>query len=257
MVGQIKHIVVIQSLSGDDRETGRELYDDIIRRNIDYKQPEVIKMTHKFIDVATKAAFVESVQQLIQVADSFSDGILIHLETHGAADMTGLILADGNLITWEELTDMFREINIATNNNLYITMATCLGRYMYQSVKTDRKAPYSGYISASKIVNQNEILEDFSVLFETLVETGNLVYSYLQMEKKGSNFFYKDCEATFEENFKKFIDSSENKEKIIHETKLQYINLTGEIMTDEDANLLYVEALRDNYIIQSRNFLFK
>lgn len=257
MVGQIKHIVVIESLGENDRKTGKELYDDVIRRNIDYKQQKALKMSHKLFEAPTKQDFINILTEITQVSDSFSDGILIHLETHGASNKTGLILADGQLISWSELTDIFREINIATNNNLYVTMATCLGRYMYKAAPTTQKAPYSGYISASKEVSPNEILENFSLLFETLIESGNLIYSYQVMEKQGSNFYYKDCEATFNANFEKFRCTQEFKDKISKAAREEVARNTGTLISPEEADIIYDNALQDNYEIQSKNFLFK
>lgn len=58
MVGDIRNIIVIQSLFDNETKTGVDLYSDTIRRKIDYLQPAVIKMTHKFFDVASKDEFV-------------------------------------------------------------------------------------------------------------------------------------------------------------------------------------------------------
>lgn len=71
---------------------------------------------------------------------------------------------------------------------------------MYTGVEPNLKSPYSGYISASKKVMPDEIIEDFSSLFITLIEDGNLISSYLKAATEDTNFFYKDSKTTFEEN---------------------------------------------------------
>lgn len=45
-------------------------------------------------------------------------------------------------------------------------------------------------------------MDDFTVLFDELISNGNLVYACMILDMKGSNFFYKDLEATNEENLK-------------------------------------------------------
>jgi hypothetical protein len=56
------------------------------------------------------------------------------------------------IVVWEEIVDLLRVININTKNNLYITMGTYYGGYMFKGVNHHKKSPYSGYISAIKEV---------------------------------------------------------------------------------------------------------
>lgn len=111
-------------------------------------------------------------------------GLLFHFEMYGANDFSGLIFSNGELITWKELVDFIRPINIAICNKLFLTMATCHGRYLYKGVDTLHKSPFSGYISASIAVYPSEIIEKFTILFDRLIDYGNLVDAYLIMENR-------------------------------------------------------------------------
>ncbi len=197
MVGSIKHIIVIQSLFDEDKKSGKELYDDIISRMIDLKQEENIKMSHEYFDTPTKESFIEILRYIEAKAQYIPGGVLIHLEIHGSEKVDGLVLSDRKLIKWKELIALFRDINIKTRNQLYITMATCFGRQLYEGVDPNEKCPYSGYISASKKVKTQEVIENFSELFIKLIEDGNLIKSYLDVSTDDSNFFYKDSKETF------------------------------------------------------------
>ena len=154
MTGRIKHIIVIQSLE-NERLTGSELYNDCIKRRIDLQG---LNFTHRLFDVKNKAELLNLLKQYGQNAPLYEEGLLFHLEMHGEDQQNGLILSNGELITWNELVDLFREINIKTNNNLYVTMATCYGRYMYQGVDPYKKSPYAAFISASSEVYNDKIL---------------------------------------------------------------------------------------------------
>ncbi len=59
---KINQIVVIESLPDGDIMTGKELYEDVVKRHIDLLQEQAIKMTHVFFDVKTKNSFIESLK---------------------------------------------------------------------------------------------------------------------------------------------------------------------------------------------------
>ena len=81
-------------------------------------------------------------------------------------------------------------------------MATCYGRFLYQGIFPYKKSSYSGYISAVQKVSTEEITDTFHLLFEELISTRNIVAAYEHIEKAKTNFYYKDMEAIFEENFR-------------------------------------------------------
>ncbi len=77
-----------------------------------------------------------------------------------------------------------------------------------------------------------EIVNKFSVLFEQLIEKGNIVEAYLVMEKSKSSFYYKDSfkfcsdsfkvtiESLFSEKEKKDLIEQEKNENDIEENKI-------------------------------------
>ena len=121
MVGDIRNIIVIQSLFDNETKTGADLYNDTIRRKIDYLQPDRIKMKHKFFDVSSKDEFVTILEEFQITGELFEGGVLFHFEMHGLNDLSGLVFSDNSSIDWFELADLLREINIIINNNLFVT----------------------------------------------------------------------------------------------------------------------------------------
>jgi len=256
MVGSIKHVVVIQSLTPGDKKTGKELYEDVIKMRINFTQPPILKMTHQYHEVYNKNSFIEMLKFYGINSQYMHGGIVIHLEMHGSDDKSGLGLSDGTIILWEELVDLLRVININTKNNLYVTMATCFGRYMYLGVSDEKKSPYSAYISASKKVMPDEIITDFSIVFETLIASGNLVYSYLELEKQGSNFFYMDSETTFEANFKIWKHDPVARKEILDKASEKVRKRGNEKLDDDLMNEVYERLLKKIYRVRKQNFIF-
>ena len=224
-VRKINDIYVVQSLPVGDKPTGQELYEDVIKRHIDFLQPEKIKMTHFYLEPNNKNNFSESLRYIQSNIPYQQGGILIHFEIHGSNKQDGLILADNSFVSWKELVEFLRPINISTCNKLFITMATCYGRYLYIGVDPFEKSPYQAYVSASREVKTFEVLESFNTLFEILIASGDLIYAYLEHEKTNSPFYYKDSLATFEDTMKMYrngLDTNpEYKQKILDHPVLQ------------------------------------
>ncbi|MDI1316264.1 hypothetical protein [Flavobacterium sp.] len=258
MVGDIRNIIIIQSLNGNEKPTGKEIYEDLIAPYIKYRQVEKIKMNYAFHDIQTKNHFLEILKFYIVNAPYQVGGILIHFEMHGAENLTGLILADNSLVLWEEMVDLLREINIISKNNLYITMATCFGRMMYKGVDQRKKSPYSGYFSASKEVTVGEIMGDFRIIFEALLESGNFIKAHFRLEEEGSKkFFYMDSKRVFELNFEAFKNNPNYKKQVL-QSAAKTVNSNGGDIDPEDylSGKIYDISLKKVYQEQLNNFEF-
>jgi hypothetical protein len=257
LVGDIKHIVIIESLV-DERLTGLEMYNDCIRRRIDFQQKP---FTHKYHPVHSKIELVELLKYYQINASYLNGGLLFHFEMHGAENLTGLVLSNNELISWKEMVDLFRPINIVLCDGLFVTMATCYGRHLYKGVDPYQKSPYSGYISASKAIYPSEIVDEYSLLFEELIENGNLVKAFLEMQKTKSSFYYKDSKRTFEESYKFIFDSLNNnaeyKAKFIAESRNQAEQMGQPIPDAEVSEFLFQTAMKDIYAKQKQAFDFK
>lgn len=210
MYGEISHIIVIQSLLDEDEPTGKILYNDIIARGIEQHKQGI---THVYYEVSNKQDLEDVLSSIVNIARNTPHGILIHFEMHGKHTFLdeenlipyykregndGLQTSDGSIVTWIELVELFREINIASNNNLYISLASCHGRYLFEGVEPDKKSPYKAYVSASREVINDEILQSFHCIFENLVKNKNFTASYEICQS--SAFYYKDSEETFKIN---------------------------------------------------------
>jgi hypothetical protein len=256
VIGNIKHIVIIESLV-DERLTGTEIYKDCVRRRIDLYDKD---MTHRFHGVNSKSSLIEVLKYYEHNVKYFTGEILLHFEMHGDSKLKGLVLSNGELIEWEELIDLFRPINIITCNKLFLTMATCNGRFLYKGIDPYKKSPYSGFISASTEVYPDEIVDKFSSLFEQLINNGNLVNAYLEMEKTGSNFYYKDLEASFEESVEFTINDLNNNQGLKKSICADVIKKAKEVgdpaPNSSDINQVIKKVLTDIYKEQKASFLF-
>lgn len=257
MVGDINNIIVIESLSGEERKTGTELYNDCIVRYIEYFKSDI---KCKLYTVDSKNDIIDILNYYAFNSPYINGGILVHFEMHGCEDRLGLVLADGSKLTWNELIEICRKININTVNSLYLTLATCFGRHLYKGASLKMKSPYSCYISTSSTTVPSEIIEQYSLLFENLIKNGNLVKAYLEMEKNGTKFYYKDSEKTFEVAFKRVSNKMKNdsslRDQLYNEAK-EICNRNGiECPSKDSYELIRKIALQDLYVSCKKNFYF-
>ena len=246
MIGDIKHIVIIESLKKGEKLTGHELYHDCIRRRIDFQNKP---FTHKYYSISSKHQLSELLKFYQINAPYLRGGLLLHFEMHGSEIMDGLVLSNNSLVEWAELVDQFRPINIATCNELFVTMATCYGRYLYEGIVDPyQKSPYSGYVSANKAVNPIDIIDKFTILFESLINKGNLVEAYQEMEEADSHFYYKDLKTNameaFQSVYNRFAGDAELKAKLIEEAK----QMDEQIHLDNNSSeLIFQEVFSDMF----------
>lgn len=223
MYGDIKHIYVIESLPNDEKNTGKELYDDIISRHIALRMSTI---GHQFFKVKNIDEIDRLFKKIANDIKGLREGVLIHLEMHGDEHKKGLFLCNTGFLTWNWLISHLREININLCNNLFLTMATCSGRSLYKGLSLHERAPYTAYISASEEVLPSEISDQFSNLFDELVKHGNLVKAYEVMESLGTKFFFKDLFSTFEDSFEFTAQSIRNDssffDDILSQTKIEW-----------------------------------
>ena len=257
MIGDIKNIIVIESLN-NDTQTGRKLYDDCIERRIRLFNKDI---KHQFWAVQSKSELLATIAYYKFNSAYIVGGLLLHFEMHGDSEKTGLVLSNGELISWPELIHLFREININICNKLFITMATCNGRFLYKGIDPNQKTPFSGFISASKIVSVGEISDKFPILFEHLIESGNLIEAYDELEKTENNFYYKDLRAVFTENIESFSQNPNNGEALKKQIRIDMIKVQKDnglaIPSEQELEILINQVFRDLVDKQAKNFLFE
>ena len=202
MEGDINYIIVFQSLPNGEEETGREIYEDCIKRRINLYNKHII---HRFYDISDKCEFYSIINNIKKTIDFFSGNLLFHFEMHGNKD-SGIYFKDNSYIEWRRVADILRDVNVLTGNRLYVTFATCYGRYFYAEPDLHKKIPCHGCISSSKEVSTSEILEDFSSIFECMIDKGNIIQA-LECVNSKTKFIYKDMESHIISAFDDFINN--------------------------------------------------
>lgn len=160
-------VIVIQSLLPNEPETGKELFNDIIRRRCERNGTRA-----HYISIQTKNEFFQELYAIKAQVLAGTVSPILHMEIHGGRK--GLELGNGEVVLWEELAGIFREMNRALKNGLIISLATCQGAYMYKLTDIQQTAPYWGFIGPKDIIRNENFTRDFSGFYDLLLETHDL-----------------------------------------------------------------------------------
>ncbi|MBX0290129.1 hypothetical protein K3G63_06745 [Hymenobacter sp. HSC-4F20] len=188
-------IWVVESLPKHEKQTGTILFNDLIKRKTD--QSNIL--TSALEPVNRKRNLVRFLKRVEDYVEQKAQLPYLHFEVHGSR--TGLELASGETMSWEELAGYLRNINIATRNNLVVSLASCYGGYMFTEISPIVEAPFCGIIGPLSKVGMGEIEEGFYNFFENML-TGdgleNAIQALNEVNPSNPKFQFVPAEAVFE-----------------------------------------------------------
>lgn len=161
---EFTHVFVIESLRPGDRETGTELYNDIIVRR---RMQKGLEHQCKLFNVTSRMELFAGLEEIRQFTIQGANPI-IHLEMHGDED--GLQVTNGENIAWNELAFFLTQINGICGNNLFVTMATCKGGYIFKVINPAFCTPFWGFIGPFEEVDEDEVLANYSAFYDSFLD---------------------------------------------------------------------------------------
>jgi hypothetical protein len=107
----------------------------------------------------TKEEVIRSIEQAVHVTQQNSTVPVLHIEAHGGP--IGIAPSRDNqaeLLKWEELTTPLQQLNVATNCNLIVVVAACLGFAAIQALTQGPRAPAVALVGTDASVNESDLL---------------------------------------------------------------------------------------------------
>ena len=250
-------IYIIESLFEDEIKTGKHLYDDLIR----WKTLDNHPLYSEFFELNNIEEFDRVMNQInADVKNGYSP--FIHFEIHGSENRNGFVLRSGQLLSWDKVAAHTRKINISAKNNLIISLATCFGAYFLYAIDINNVTPFSCCISTTEIITTEEIEQDFTSFFDTILDTTsfNAAIDALNKSNKNPNKYHFFSAEEFLEMILKRLESSDFNPKRI-EYRLWVNSLTKKLrlMNAEyaDAKKKYVKAVVRKQLLDQGSMLRK
>jgi hypothetical protein len=174
-------IVIIKSLKSNETDTATTLHDHL-QSISDAKSPRV-----EFHDAKSKQDVLDILDEVKEKSKGGMKPIL-HFETHGNKDFGLHIAASNEFISWRELADKFREINVVSNNNLGVVMAACFGLHAIKPITIFEASPYFILISSESPIEIAYINSQIWQFYDTLFSSGDIDTAMTAIDKQFVSF---------------------------------------------------------------------
>ncbi len=146
---------------------------------------------------------------------------ILHFEVHGSDKCDGLYLKNNEFISWNDLKKPLTAINIASGNNLMITMAICNGAHIARVLNPTERAICWGFFGPLKPVPSLAAIS-FRPFYSTLLSSSNgdeamkafnedLANESIQFKFMPSILFFKLVLCAYNDNF---IKAKQRKEHV-------------------------------------------
>lgn len=161
-------VVIIDALAASDLQTARRLFDDLTHLRDEDGASYV-----QYFKATTKAELV-SILAAIRSAALCGFKPILHFEAHGSKGIGLHIGAGHESISWQELGERLREINIASRNGVGIVMAACFGFEQLEAIDILKPCPYNFLIGPPEEVQSGFIDDRMSLVYRELFASRSL-----------------------------------------------------------------------------------
>ena len=178
----INSLVWISSLKPGEKGTTDRVHDDL--------QPYFLSIGLPFHPAEPRSAseFLSSLDAIVKRA---KDGLrpIIHFDTHGSKKDGLYIAGSGEFVSWQQLVDKLRPINVATQNNLCVVSAACFGMHAIKEVSIGNAAPFSALIAPENTVGFGFVEKRTVPFYTKLFEGLDIVTAHEQYLTPGFKLF--------------------------------------------------------------------
>lgn len=103
---------------------------------------------------------------------------ILQFDCHGSAEEGLLLEPSGERLTWSELVEALRPINVGTANSLCCIFGVCFGLHLSLGLSLSLPSPYFLTIAPEGEILVGELLDRLAPFYARLFETGNITRSY-------------------------------------------------------------------------------
>lgn len=198
---RFSRIIIVDSIPKGERNTAEELRDDL--RTAAAANPPAPSIEYERVESAD-----ELLRLLTRLRDDVRGGSsipMLHIECHG--DGEGFGMADDSLIDWPDLKQPFTDLNVATELNLFVSVAACTGGAIAKVISMGDRAPLWGLVGPTKPMYPSELSAAFGTLFRTLLQTKSAAGAFQAMEATSApgTYWCASAQGLFEKGWQTYM----------------------------------------------------
>ncbi len=164
---QFNQIFVVSSLGPKSLQTGERLVRDDLE-----PRAGALGVGVTFERVGTLAEFRVVLERIATICREKANTFpILHLDAHGAEDGVALV-PSGEIMSWSELAQQCRAINVACANNLLVTTGLCFGLLAITAVDIKQATPFFAVVGPEVTVSAGDV-DAFGSFYVQLLEHGD------------------------------------------------------------------------------------
>ncbi|PXX45223.1 hypothetical protein [Undibacterium pigrum] len=171
---EFSRIIIIESLPKEEFASGEELQNYLTALNEDNTGIPSVEL----VQISNAEEFRTLIGELILIAQENNDIPILHIETHGDEDASGIVFSDNSELGWNELRVLLGPLNVATKMNLVICVAACFGGHFVTELLLGQTAPCIMLIGPSSYTNGPELLGRFRDFYRELFKTLDVLEAF-------------------------------------------------------------------------------
>lgn len=198
-------IVIIQWLNTGDPQLG-----ELLHHVVSHKETERDNYFVKYYKVSCKSEFIAVLEELVNTTE---EGTIftLHIVAHGNENVIGVNSSDN--MSWRELFQYTRKLNIIMGNNLLLVLSSCVGGGILSHIEPEDRAPYRAVIANTRKVMMSDAHKGFEAFYkdyfsildfpDSLKALNETIDFTMEIEpgKKKTEFFIMSAEASFDAVF--------------------------------------------------------
>lgn len=214
---RFNQIYVIQSLPveynelGEEKiQTGEQLYNDLLRWQ-EIKHPQLSVFLRK---IQTEWEWNDLMAAILNDCTVNGNIPVLHFEIHGKKTeeifTKGFVLGNGQCIDIEVIGEQLRRINMATQCNLFVTLAVCKGMSLLLNMHESSPMPFIGAIGSFNEIEEEDLYLRYLDFYEELFYSFDIAKAYVALCKANpkidSEYKYIPADELFIRNYQRYID---------------------------------------------------
>lgn len=200
-------IFVIESLQEDDKKTGTNLYNDLIR----YQFPFDSKL-YEVMDSGDWYGAIEDIKSKVKPGDV----VFLHLEAHGNGKGTAIILTNGEELSFRKIGDDFICINRIIGCNLFVTLAVCHGLFLIMDSISLERMPFCGLIGSLQAISESDLEVRYYEFYRSYSESKDIELAMEELKKSNpsipSSYIFLKPETIFFQTWKEYYEVTSDEE---------------------------------------------
>lgn len=213
---KFNQIYVIQSLPiefdalGDEKiQTGEQLYNDLLR----WQEEKYSSLNVFLYKIQSMSEWNSLMDKILESCKNEGCIPILHLEIHGSKVQevftTGFVLGNGEHIDIKTIGEQLRQINIATQCNLFVTLAVCKGMSLLLNMNVEQPMPFVGAIGSFSEIYEKDLLLRYTEFYSELFNSFDIAKAYSALLKANSEmcaeYRYIPADELFIRNYQRYI----------------------------------------------------